>query len=169
MFGERTESILSDIVIIKMLLFDLFIGIGRIRFINCQLHVDRSDLCVVVRLKSLHLCLLDNAGETQVLVEPCDIGAECDPVHLMGFEGFFAGDDLTGALLAGESHEIIVIAEQGMFLVPADRALGNTFRRAYISVDYKIFAFLGPLAVIFSDLIDFLIQFVQLFLIILIL
>ena len=109
------------------------------------------------------------AGETKVPVEPCDIGAESDPVDLKGFQGFLAGDDLAGAIPAGESHEIIVIAEKGMFLVPAYRALGNTFRRAHVSADNELFALLSPLAVILSDFIDFFIQFVQFLLIIFVL
>ena len=110
MLRERADSILSEIVIIKMILLDFFIGIGGVRYFDSQLHVDRSDICAVVCLKPLHFCFLDNARKTQVLLEPCNIGTERDPVHLMGFQGFFAGYDLAGALLAGESHEIIVIA-----------------------------------------------------------
>ena len=56
----------------------------------------------------------------------------------MGFQGFFAGYDLAGALPAGESHEIIIIAKQGMFFVPADRALGDSLRRAVEELDYKV-------------------------------
>ena len=152
-----------------MLLLDLFVGIGRVRDLRDQFHEDRGDLRVFVCLEALHLSFLENAGEPQAFVELCDIGAERDPVDFMGFQSFLAGYDLAGALLAGEGHEIVVITKKGVFFVPAYGALRNIFSGAQVSANDEILSFLSPPVVILSDLIDFFIQFVQFFLIILIL